>query len=365
MNYGEYHHSVNCFDRDNFEKIIRDSRRFPEFSQELRKRKIKYEYRNKEYAVKSKIRAFQSRNEFKDLSITELSITEKILLRFYGSFALYLNKAMRTTKREKTLLVSNYKMYEIEDYVERYIDHIEVDTYKDISTVNHFDVTGGLETEYGRYSIFLTNYIDQSIAKHRSEHVDTDYFYRISRAKKNRYVTQEEASKLLLNRGNIIKLGNIVIDKAITSVGNDLQSILYRYSHKGQNATHMESLEDFENEEEVLYVIKNNKKLNYMDIAGFKRDRAEININGRFEKDSYDRLSKGQDELSSGELIIPSHTPFRVVGIQNMDRTMNRRVVFLEPIKLEDIKQTDIVQNNFNGEPFSRTGWFNLEEFIA
>ena len=102
-----------------------------------------------------------------------------------------------------------------------------------------------------------------------------------------------------------------------------------------------------------------------MDIAGFKLDRPEININGRFEKDSYEELLKGQDEFSSGELIISSHTPFRVVGIQKMDRTMNRRLVFLEPMKLGEIKQTDIVQNNFNGRPFSRTGQFNLEEFIA
>ena len=87
-------------------------------------------------------------------------------------------------------------------------------------------------------AICLTNYINQLIAKHRSEHVDTDYFYRISRAKRNRYMTPEEASKSSLNNENIIQLGNIVIDKAITSVGDDLQSILFRYSHKGQSATH-------------------------------------------------------------------------------------------------------------------------------
>ena len=86
MNYGEYHHSVGRFDRDNFEKIIRDSRRFPEVLWERGGRKNirslgfieslfglgvdknKYEYRNKEYATKSKIRAVQSRNEFQNLS---------------------------------------------------------------------------------------------------------------------------------------------------------------------------------------------------------------------------------------------------------------------------------------------------------
>ena len=85
-------------------------------------------------------------------------------------------------------------------------------------------------------------------------------------------------------------------------------------------------------------------------------DLIEIQIN---------ELLKGQDEFSSGELIISSHTPFRVVGIQKMDRTMSRRLVFLEPMKLGEIKQTDIVQNNFNGRPFSSNGQFNLEEFIA
>ena len=110
-----------------------------------------------------------------------------------------------------------------------------------------------------------------------------------------------------------------------------------------------------------------------MDIAGFKFDRAEININGRFEQGLNNLLLKGQDELSSGELIIPSHTPFKVVGIQKMDRTMNRRLVLLEPMKLEDIKRTDIVQNNFNGDPFSikrrfkffRKINFDLKDFTA
>ena len=46
-----------------------------------------------------------------------------------------------------------------------------------------------LKIKKGIYSISLTNAIDQLIAKHRSEHVDTDYFYRISRAKRNVYMT--------------------------------------------------------------------------------------------------------------------------------------------------------------------------------
>ena len=104
MNYGEYHHSANRFDRENFEKIIRDSRRFPEVSQELETGEIEYEYRYKEYAVKSKIRAVQSRNEFQNLSVID-----EILLRLYGRFALILNRVMRTTKSKKTLLVSDYE----------------------------------------------------------------------------------------------------------------------------------------------------------------------------------------------------------------------------------------------------------------
>ncbi len=358
MNYGEYHHSVNCFDRENFEKIIRDSRRFPEFSQELRKRKIKYEYRNKEYAVKSKIRAVQSRNEFQNLSVKD-----EILLRLYGKFALILNRSMRTTKSKKTLMVSDYE--KLKRNVDRYFRINKINSLKIISRMTAKEIIGGLSFLDSLPAIYLTNGINQLIAKHRSEHVDTDYFYRISRAKRNIYMTPEEASKLPLNNRNIIKLGNIVMDKAITSVGDDLQSILFRYSHKGQNATHKKNPVNVIEEEEILYVIKNNEKLNYMDIAGFKLNKPEINVNGRFELDPNNKLSKGQDEFSSGELIIPSHTPFRVVGIQKMDRTMNRILVFLEPVKLEDINQRDIVQNNFNGEPFSSNSQFNLEEFTA
>ena len=90
MNYGEYHHSANSFDRENFEEIIRDSRRFLNFHGDFETGEIEYEYRNKEYAVKSKILAVQSRNEFKNLSVTD-----EILLRFYGRFGLSLNKIIR------------------------------------------------------------------------------------------------------------------------------------------------------------------------------------------------------------------------------------------------------------------------------
>ena len=378
MNYGEYHHSASSFDRENFEKIIRDSRRFPEVLWRARKNKItrsssfpqflkkspscsiKYEYREEEYYVKSKIRAVQSRNEFQNLSVID-----EILLRFYGRFALVLNIVMRDNIREKTLYISDDKIKQIQYYTKMHIEYNGIHTSKDISSLDVEDVEDGLYDHDDFPAIALTNTINKLITEHRSEHIDTDYFYRISRAKRNRYMTQEEVAKLSLNTKNIIKLGNIVMDKAINSVGDDLQSILFRYSIQGDAATQNKKVIDLENEEEILYVIKNNEKLNYMDIAGFKLNKPEINVNGRFELDPNNELLKGQDEFSSGELIIPSHTPFRVVGIQKMDRTMNRRVVLLEPMKLEDINQTDIVQNNFNGEPFSSNGKFNLEEFTA
>ena len=378
MNYGEYHHSLNRFDRENFEKIIRDSRRFPEVLWERGGRKNirslvfiessfssgfdknKYEYREEEYITKSKIRAVQSRNEFPNLLLLE-----EILFRFYGDFALTLNSAMRKTYIQKTLYISDKAKEYAANCSDKYIDSIEVYSYEDISPLSGLFIPKTLKTRGGLPAIVLTNYINQSITRHGSEHIDADYFYRIARAKKNVYLTSEEASKLPLDTKNTVKLGNVVMDKAITSVGNDLQSVLFRYSHKGQSATLMYFEKTIKNEEEILYVIKNNKKLNYMDIAGFKKERTEINNKGRFERNSNNELLKGHDIISSGELIISSHTPFRVVGIQKMDRTMNRRLVFLEPMKLGEIKQTDIVQNNFNGRPFSRTGRFNLEEFIA
>lgn len=348
MNYGEYHHSLDSFDRENFEKIIRDSRRFPEVSPKHgRQNMLTYEYPEDEYKVKSKMSAVQSR-----VKLPILSIMEEILLRFYGSFALRLNENIRFSNEKKTLFKSNTRIEKSKKYTKKFIDNFKINTHNNISLLEPKDISDFLEMEKGRYAISLTNDINQLINKHNSEHIDADYFYRISRAKKNVYVTQEEVEKLSLNTKNRVKLGDIVMDKAITSVGHDLQSILYRYSYKGKNATHKHNtIKDFEDKEEILYVIKNNEKLNYMDIAGFKLNRPEISDQGR--KISIGLFNKDQDHLSSGELIIPSHTPFRVTGIQKMDRTMNRRVVFLEPMKLEDINEKDIVQNNFNGEPFS------------
>ena len=106
MNYGEYHHSLDSFDRENFEKIIRDSRRFPEVSPKHgRQNMLTYEYPEDEYKVKSKMSAVQSR-----VKLPILSIMEEILLRFYGSFALRLNENIRFSNEKKTLFKSNTRI---------------------------------------------------------------------------------------------------------------------------------------------------------------------------------------------------------------------------------------------------------------
>ena len=150
--------------------------------------KIKYEYRDKEYATKSKIRAVQSRNEFKNLSVID-----EMLLRFYGRFALILNRTMRLTKKKKTLFKSKSGIKKSKNYTKRLINFFKINTYKDILFINIENMGIVLKMEYGLYSISLTNYINQLIANQRSEHIDTDYFYRIARAKRNVYLTSRRS----------------------------------------------------------------------------------------------------------------------------------------------------------------------------
>lgn len=353
MNYGKYHLSVSGFDQENYEKIIRDSRRFPEISQESGKA----EFRKEAYFLKSKIRAVQSRAEFQNLSPQE-----EIALRIYGRFALILNRIIRNNQGRKTLVRNDDLKTRMQNLAHKYIVNRNFNTYKDVSVIDKNDFENSLRLQNDYPAMFLTNFIDELISKNRSEHVDTNYFYRMSRAKKNVYVTEADAVELSLDINTTIQLGNIVIDKAITSVGNDLQSILYRYSAEGNAATHKKGVDNV-NEEEILYVIKNNDSLDYMDISGFKLKRPEINSDGKFAREANNKLLKGQDEYSSGELIIPSHTPFRVIGVQRRENNIGRKVVFLEPMLLSDINQNmDIVQNNFNGERFSRNGAFDLAE---
>ena len=75
---------------------------------------IEYEYRDKEYYVKSKIRAVQSRNEFQNLSVMD-----EILLRFYGKFGLTLNKIMRFTNNKLTLWISNIAKKDFQNYTKK------------------------------------------------------------------------------------------------------------------------------------------------------------------------------------------------------------------------------------------------------
>jgi len=354
VNYGKYHHSVSGFDQGNYEKIIRDSRRFPEISQKSKKA----EFRNEAYFLKSKIRAVQSRTEFQNLSPQE-----EILLRIYGRFALILNLIIRENQGRKILLRSDNLERRVTYQAHKYIAYRGFYTYKDVAVMTGPSFYNSTREDNDFNAIVLMNSIDHLISRNKSKHVDTNYFYRMSRAKKNVYVTEGDALKLSLDMNTTIQLGNIVIDKAITSVGNDLQSILFRYSAEGDAATHKKGVDNV-NEEEILYVIKNNDRLDYMDIAGFKFKRPEINSDGRFVRDKNNRLLKGQDQISSGELIIPSHTPFRVIGIQSRENTIGRKVVFLEPMRLSDINQNmDIVQNNFNGERFASNWEFDLTEF--
>ena len=86
-------------------------------------------------------------------------------------------------------------------------------------------------------------------------------------------------------------------------------------------------------EEEILYVIKNNEHIKSMGISGFK-------FGQRHERDN----------KSSEEVLVSPTTRYRVVGIQNNESARDRRVVFLHPTPASEISPGEIQKNLFNSE---------------
>lgn len=133
----------------------------------------------------------------------------------------------------------------------------------------------------------------------------------------------------------------MVADKAFLSTSLDYNAVIHRYSHQSTSMEHTPEARSASNknpladdEEEILYAIKNNEHIKSIGISGFKFG-----------------TRRERDNLSSGEVLVSPTTKFRVVGIQNSETAINRRVVFLNPIPSTEIRPNEIQKNLFNGEP--------------
>ena len=112
-----------------------------------------------------------------------------------------------------------------------------------------------------------------------------------------------------------ISPGDIVLDSALWSTSNNADSVIYRYSPEGEGATLPKFTENLrrgqaQSREQILYVIQNEAPgMAMMNISGYKLPR-------RAEASGQERRKVDKDMFSSGERLIRSRTPFRVVAIQ-------------------------------------------------
>jgi len=170
----------------------------------------------------------------------------------------------------------------------------------------------------------FTTLIDETIEKYSYKFSVDEYFpkdqylYRVASVKKGAYV-------------NDINPGDVIIDSANWSTSPaDSSVVLYRYSNKGMFASKV-FFYDVE-VEEVLFIIERNSSLKAIDISGYKATR-EL------------------DHKSSGEILIKSHTPFRVLAIQDHTQANERGVIVLRPESLSNIDlSSDNIKSSFNGE---------------
>lgn len=277
----------------------------------------------------SRQRAIISRQLLSDLSESEI-----FLLRMYGTYGMTINFSVR--EHRKLLRDKSYAQIqsEINDFREKF-NLKEIDPKKDfdLSMLESFklEMTLSAPSYQGELSYHIRTGLDRLIDKKSSRFSKGDnYFYRISRAKKNSFGNEDTGftqSKKSINPGDIIT------DDALWSSTVKSSIALLRYSYKGPATESRWPIEP--NEEEILFMIKNNEFLKAIDISGYK-------------------FIKQFESQSAGEMLIKSSTKFRVVGIQKTERNLDRRIVILDPVNPAEITKDTVYKNAFNGEIMRR-----------
>lgn len=279
----------------------------------------------------SKQRATISRNILDDLSELEI-----FSLRMYGVFGLSINLSLRENRK----LLRDKSYAEIRSDLREFRENYqlrELDPRKDIeiSQVKSF----GLQVELvskkeGEIAHHLKTLLDNLIERKSPRfYKEGNYFYRVSRAKKNAYGGGGEFQE---SRGPKIKPGDLISDDALWSSTISSDIALSRYSKISGSPSHSTPLAD--DEEELLFMIENNASLKAIDISGYK-------------------FPKEWEGETGGEMLIKSSTKFKVIGVQKTEKFMDRRIVVLKPLNSDSIKDEAIFKNPFSGNTMRRL-WF-------
>ena len=257
----------------------------------------------------------------------KLSEFEIFLIRMYGRFGLVINLGIRDHRR----LLRNKSIKEIRSEINAFRERFNL---KNINLTEEFKLTifedfiidMRLSKNLAELSYHIRDEIDRLISrKYMNFNKNENYLYRISRAKKDSYGAGEEEIEQSSTK---INLGDIITDESLWSstIRSNLALLRYSYqSHVGLNPMPIEA-----DEEEILFMIKNNRFLKTIDISGYK-------------------FPKEYEHENAGEMLIKSSSKFRVVGIQKTESFMHRRIVVLDPVNPREITKNTILKNAFDG----------------
>ena len=281
------------------------------------------EMQRSRYELVSRQRAIISRAILSDLD--EFSM---LVLRMYGIDGISINKSLHHNMHPP---INNVKTSEglIKQIVDfwglKSTDDLErFKPRKETFVQSHF---WGENDHNGLISQAIKDKIDNIIDKHSERFSrNENYYYRIQRAQIDAYSTSDEVEIPELR--NIIP-GDIISDAGFWSASTEANTAFYRYSNAGENITNF-GRSIAEDEQEILFMIENNKNLKAIDVSGFK-------------------LRKCHEEFSSGEILIKSASLFKVTAIQLHDPRLDRRIVTLQPIADSDIPAGSTIKDSFTG----------------
>jgi hypothetical protein len=261
----------------------------------------------------------------------EIEEEEAFALFFYGRYGLMINYSLRFPKN----ITQIFRIKDInraQELVKIMRARYNLTTKETIRTLDKatndalkMDI---VITNYGGYSKAFTMVIDNIVEKYTSRFTKSNYLYRIFRVQKTAYSPPSEIQNPKLRK---ITTGDIIMDRGLWSTAMRAETTIYRYSLKGEAVTDMsDSYNIVDEQEEVLYIIENNEHLKAIDISGYK-------------------FLKRQEGRTSGELLIKSHTKFKVIGIQKSEPRLDRKIVILEPVSDDSLKPGQPIKNPYDG----------------
>jgi hypothetical protein len=277
------------------------------------------------YELLSRQRAMISRN-----IIGEIEEGDAFALFFYGYHGLSINFSLRLPENihSKSQVNDLQIAKERVNLIRRKYNLETKESIRELSDTKSnylkYDILFG---DDGSFSKAFRMLIDEIIEKYASRFTRSNYLYRISRVRKTAYLPPSEIQNPKLKK---ITTGDIIMDRTLWSSAVRAETTIFRYSFKGQSATNRKRRFNSD-EEEILFIIKNNEALKAIDISGYKAPKAK-------------------EGKSSGELLIKSHTKFKVIGIQKREPRLDRRIVILEPVSDASLKPSEPIKNAYSGD---------------